>query len=266
MPPGGANGAKAAAGPILGTFAAGSLVSGLWFGGRAWRIPLHTRFRRALLVFAAGLTPVLFMPGNLTMALGLFGAGLAVSPTLITGYALVERLVPAHLLTEGMAWVSTAVGFGAAIAVVDKDGHRAAVGCVHLDLSAGARLWHVAEIAGHMARVRDRFGVPDVLAGDVNEEPGRAAWRYLTRRYTDCYAAAPDGDGGTFPARRPGKRIDGVFAGPGLAVRSCGVPRADPADLAAATDHLPVQAELLFHHDLGEECRESDTHPRTICS
>jgi Metal-dependent hydrolase len=153
-----------------------------------------------------------------------------------------------------------------AIAVVDKDGHRAAVGCVHLDLSAGARLWHVAEIAGHMARVRDRFGVPDVLAGDVNEEPGRAAWRYLTRRYTDCYAAAPDGDGGTFPARRPGKRIDGVFAGPGLAVRSCGVPRADPADLAAATDHLPVQAELLFHHDLGEECRESDTHPRTICS
>jgi Arabinose efflux permease len=109
------NGAKAAAGPILGTFAAGSLVSGLWFGGRAWRIPLHTRFRRALLVFAAGLTPVLFMPGNLTMALGLFGAGLAVSPTLITGYALVERLVPAHLLTEGMAWVSTAVGFGAAI-------------------------------------------------------------------------------------------------------------------------------------------------------
>lgn len=153
-----------------------------------------------------------------------------------------------------------------AIAVVEKGGRRAAVGCVHLDLSAGARLRHVAEIERQMARVRDRFGVPDVLAGDINEEPGRAAWRYLTRRYTDCFAAAPVGDGDTFPAWKPAKRIDGVFAGPGLAVRACGVPRAGPADLAAATDHLPVQADLVFHHHLGEECREGGTRPRTICS
>lgn len=152
------------------------------------------------------------------------------------------------------------------IAVVAKDGRRAAVGSVHLDLSAGARLWHAAEIAEHMARVRDRFGVPDVLAGDLNEGPGRPAWRYLTRRYTDCFAAAPEGDGATFPAARPRHRIDGVFAGPGLAVRACGVPRATPADLAAATDHLPVLADLVFHHDLGDECRTGDTHLRTICS
>ncbi|MEV5409204.1 endonuclease/exonuclease/phosphatase family protein [Thermopolyspora sp. NPDC052614] len=133
-----------------------------------------------------------------------------------------------------------------AIAVVDKDGRRAAVGCVHLDLSATARLEHVAEIEEHMAWVRDRFGVPDALAGDFNEEPTGAAWRRLTRRYTDCFAAAPDGHGGTFTARHPAKRIDAIFAGPGLAVRSCGVPQADPADLAVATDHLPVQADLLF--------------------
>lgn len=109
------NGAKVAAGLMLGTFAGGSLVSGLWFGGRSWRIPLRTRFLRSLLVFAAGLSPILFMRSNLTMAVALFGAGLAISPTLITGYALVERLVPAHLLTEGMAWVSTAVGLGVAL-------------------------------------------------------------------------------------------------------------------------------------------------------
>ncbi len=133
-----------------------------------------------------------------------------------------------------------------AIAVVDKGGRQAAVGCVHLDLSAAARLEHVAEIEEHMARVRDRFGVPDVLAGDFNEEPAGAAWRHLTRRYTDCYVASPDGHGGTFTAHRPAKRIDAVFAGPGLTVSACGVPRADPADLAAATDHLPVQADLLF--------------------
>ena len=109
-----AHGAKGAAGPMLAAFAGGSLVSGLWFGGRHWRIPLRTRYLRALLVFAVGLTPILFVRGNLAMALALFGAGLAISPTLITGYALIERLVPPHLLTEGMAWISTALSFGVA--------------------------------------------------------------------------------------------------------------------------------------------------------
>lgn len=110
-----ANGAKGAAGPMLAAFAGGSLVSGLWFGGRAWRIPLRTRYLRALLVFAVGLAPILLVRGNLAMAIALFGAGLAISPTIITGYALIERLVPSHLLTEGMAWISTALGFGVAV-------------------------------------------------------------------------------------------------------------------------------------------------------
>jgi len=42
-------------------------------------------------------------------------AGLAVSPSLISGYGLVERLSPSGALTEGLTWVSTAVGLGIAI-------------------------------------------------------------------------------------------------------------------------------------------------------
>ncbi len=110
-----ANGAKAAAGPLLGCFAGGSLVSGLWYGARAWKASLRSRFVRALAVFAAGLAPILVIGDNLVMAVALFFAGLAISPTLISGYSLVERLVPAHLLTEGMAWISTAIGFGVAV-------------------------------------------------------------------------------------------------------------------------------------------------------
>jgi MFS family permease len=107
--------AKAAAGLLLGAFAGGSLVSGLWYGARAWRISLHQRFRRGLAVFAAGLTPILLIDNVVAMGVALFVAGLAISPTIITGYALVERLVPTHLLTEGMSWIATAVGFGVAI-------------------------------------------------------------------------------------------------------------------------------------------------------
>jgi predicted MFS family arabinose efflux permease len=49
------------------------------------------------------------------MAGALFLAGFAISPTLITGFSLTERLVPPSLLTEGMAYISTSIGFGVAI-------------------------------------------------------------------------------------------------------------------------------------------------------
>ncbi|MEO3812141.1 MFS transporter [Sphaerisporangium sp. B11E5] len=109
------HGTKAAAGLLLGAFSGGSLVSGLWYGARRWRISLRRRFTRGLAVFAAGISPILLIGDTRVMAIALFFAGLAISPTIITGYALIERLVPTHLLTEGMAWISTSVGFGVAI-------------------------------------------------------------------------------------------------------------------------------------------------------
>jgi endonuclease/exonuclease/phosphatase family metal-dependent hydrolase len=153
-----------------------------------------------------------------------------------------------------------------AVLVTEMAGVRVAVCCAHLDLLAGARLRHAAEIVVHLRRVCERFGARPVLAGDFNEEPDRATWRFLSERYADCFAVAPEGEGSTFTARHPRKRIDGIFADAGLAVRSCGVARADPGDLATATDHLPVLAELVFHHDLGEDCHAAEARTRTICS
>lgn len=108
-------GAKGASGFLLAAFAGGSMVSGLWFGSRHWRIPLRSRFVRALGVFVLGLLPIMFIADAWVMAAALFLAGLAISPTLITGFSLTERLVPPSLLTEGMAWISTSIGFGVAI-------------------------------------------------------------------------------------------------------------------------------------------------------
>ncbi|MEW9549488.1 MFS transporter [Nonomuraea sp. NPDC050783] len=107
-------GVKGVSGLLLASFAGGSMVSGLWFGSRHWRISLRGRFVRALLVFALGLAPISFIGNAWLMAAALFLAGFAISPTLITGFSLVERLVPAPLLTEGMAWISTALGIGVA--------------------------------------------------------------------------------------------------------------------------------------------------------
>jgi MFS family permease len=109
------HGVKGASGFLLAAFASGSMVSGLWFGSRHWRISLRGRFVRALGVFVVGLAPIMFIGDARVMAVGLFLAGLAISPTLITGFSLTERLVPPSLLTEGMAWISTSIGFGVAI-------------------------------------------------------------------------------------------------------------------------------------------------------
>ncbi|MEO3863178.1 MFS transporter [Acrocarpospora sp. B8E8] len=109
------HGNKGAAGFLLAAISGGSMVSGLWYGARSWKIDLRSRLVRGLIVFVAGFTPVLLMGGLPAMAVALFFAGLAISPTLITTFSLVERLVPAAQLTEGMAWLSTSIGFGVAV-------------------------------------------------------------------------------------------------------------------------------------------------------
>ncbi|MFI6733066.1 MFS transporter [Nonomuraea sp. NPDC050451] len=109
------HGAKGASGFLLAAFAGGSMVSGLWFGSRSWQISLRGRFVRTLGLFVVGLIPIMFIGDARIMAAALFLAGFAISPTLITGFSLTERLVPPSLLTEGMAWISTSIGFGVAV-------------------------------------------------------------------------------------------------------------------------------------------------------
>jgi MFS family permease len=107
-------GHAALAGVLLAIFALGSCVAGLWYGARHWRAALPDRFLWGLLLLVAGLVPLAMSPPLFVlMALMLF-SGLAISPTIIPGYGLIERLVPPARLTEGLALISTAVGLGVA--------------------------------------------------------------------------------------------------------------------------------------------------------
>jgi endonuclease/exonuclease/phosphatase family metal-dependent hydrolase len=90
-------------------------------------------------------------------------------------------------------------------------------------------------------RLVDR--VPLVLGADTNDVPDSPTWRVLTEHWRDAYAVAPVGGASTFPARDPNRRLDAIFVGGDPAVTSAGVPP-DLRDPAAATDHLPVVAEL----------------------
>jgi MFS family permease len=105
-------GHRGAAGPLLSIYALGSMVAGLWYGTRRWQAPLSRRFCAGLVLLAAGLIPVALARGLPLMMTVIFFAGLAISPTLIPGFGLVERLVPRHRLTEGFGWLTTTVRIG----------------------------------------------------------------------------------------------------------------------------------------------------------
>jgi MFS family permease len=102
------------AGLVLGTYAFGSAVGGLWYGSRHWRAPLERRFVITLGCTAAGVTAFWFQPGLATMFGVIFVAGLTISPTLIAGYGLIERQSPPERRTEGMSWLTSAISVGVA--------------------------------------------------------------------------------------------------------------------------------------------------------
>jgi MFS family permease len=104
-------------GVLYGTFAAGNMLSGVVCGAIVWKAAPHHRLvvgYTALALAASALwttQSVLFLA-----ALGLL-VGMCVAPALITGYTLVESLVPAGARTEAFTWLTGAVALGQATAV-----------------------------------------------------------------------------------------------------------------------------------------------------
>ena len=108
-------GHRPVAGLILGTFALGSAVGGLWYGSRHWQAPLGRRFAITAALTVVGISTFWAMPGLLALDGVGFLAGLAISPTLMTGYGILERQAPPHRTTEAMAWLSSTISVGVAL-------------------------------------------------------------------------------------------------------------------------------------------------------
>jgi MFS family permease len=104
-------------GVLYGVFAAGNMLSGLVCGAIAWKVAPQRRLvvgYGALALTASGLWAahsVFVLAG-----LGLL-VGMCIAPALITGYTLVENLVPAGARTEAFTWLTGAVALGQAAAV-----------------------------------------------------------------------------------------------------------------------------------------------------
>ncbi|MFF8730870.1 endonuclease/exonuclease/phosphatase family protein [Streptomyces sp. NPDC015171] len=171
----------------------------------------------------------------------LTGGATAAGPAILCGLrAAVERTEDVLLpLTPGLH------RRGFATAVVRFGGARLGVLSCHLSLQRDER----HEQGGLLLDRLDALGAEHVIAGgDLNERPDGPTFRRLAERLQDCRTTAPWGGEFTSTPADPHQRIDAIFAGQGIEVLGCGVPLDQPgvtrADLAAATDHLPVLAAL----------------------
>lgn len=123
-------GQPGAASLVIGVYAIGSFVVGLIVGALNLRAPLQRQLLAALAVLLVTTLPLLLAGSVPALAAAIFLSGVAISPTFITAFGLVERRVPPAVLTEGVTWVMTGIGIGMALGafvagwVVDTFGAR----------------------------------------------------------------------------------------------------------------------------------------------
>ncbi|OFL68039.1 MULTISPECIES: MFS transporter [unclassified Brevibacterium] len=109
------HGMKSAAGIALAAHAFGSLIAGIAYGAVNFRAPVRLRYAAAAGALALLSWPLMFAPNIPVLAVFMLLVGLTVSPTIITGSSVVQSLAPPKRMTEALAWISTAIGFGIAI-------------------------------------------------------------------------------------------------------------------------------------------------------
>ena len=107
----------------------------------------------------------------------------------------------------------------------------------HLDYQfADSRLFEAEQLLKELAAIKETL----IVAGDFNDEPEGTAYKLMLSFFRDAWneAMSGAGNGFTYPADNPVKRIDYVFVGQGAAVKGAAVRS------TLASDHLPLIVDL----------------------
>ncbi|AII09105.1 MFS transporter [Rhodococcus opacus] len=107
--------APASATVVLALFAAGSAVAGIVFGAIRVAASLRKQLMVAVLAVAVLTIPLLLADSIPALAVAYAVAGMTVAPIMIATTGLVEQIVPAAALTEGITWIVTGLGVGVAV-------------------------------------------------------------------------------------------------------------------------------------------------------
>ncbi|MFF5360863.1 MFS transporter [Streptomyces scabiei] len=104
-------------GVLYGVFAAGNMLAGIVCGAIAWKAAPQRRLLVGYTALALAASALWTADSVVVLAaLGLL-VGMCIAPALITGYTLVDSLVPSGARTEAFTWLTGAVALGQAAAV-----------------------------------------------------------------------------------------------------------------------------------------------------
>ncbi len=115
-------------GVLLGVWAVGSAISGIWFGTRRPAMTLTRQFAWLLATVAVSFLVLALMPSPIYLGTALIIGGAAIAPALTVGNNLVGRIAPAGMLNEAYTWMVTvsvsgsAAGGAIAGVIVDQPG------------------------------------------------------------------------------------------------------------------------------------------------
>ena len=121
---------------------------------------------------------------------------------------------------------------------VEIDGRKVNFVTTHLDYQyEDGRVFETEQLL----RFLDGLKGPLIVVGDFNDEPTGDAYKLVLTRFADAWLGSRSrGEGFSYPADKPVKRIDYIFYGVADGVRA---KRASTVN-TLASDHVPVVAEL----------------------
>lgn len=108
-------GQPGAASLVIGVYALGSFAVGLIVGALNLQAPKQRLLAISLAIISLTTLPLLVANTVPLLAIAIFFSGVAISPTFIMAFGIIERRVPEAMLTEGITWVMTGIGIGMAL-------------------------------------------------------------------------------------------------------------------------------------------------------
>ncbi|WP_103063977.1 MFS transporter [Actinomyces qiguomingii] len=108
-------GMKSAAGTVLAAWGVGSFTAAIIYGSRPWRRPLWQQFLLGTTALAVGASTLIFAPNLVVLGALMALTGMAIGPTITVGNSITQVSVAPSQLTEGLAWVGTAMNIGVSL-------------------------------------------------------------------------------------------------------------------------------------------------------
>lgn len=126
--------------------------------------------------------------------------------------------------------------------VLNVNGHKILFMATHIDYRPdnSERLMNVAE----MKEIVKKYpGLPVIICGDFNDEPGKRVYKEMKASFGDVWALSGQGNGLTYPSPVPRKRIDYIWISRDKSLK----PTIAWVPDTQASDHRPLVAELRVH-------------------